>query len=425
MNNRHKTDLEIAEDLELLRQTVDEALGKLSSILEQLERTEKRLNKSFGDSEHLLNLLKELKKIIPNQDVLARIQGFLDEAKQILHDLQTNWQKLEENKQFIRSTEENVKAILEQTSEALNETKTQHQKIEQSRQLIQDTENQIKKILVEAEPLLNLLRRLDEVVTNGNVSEHIRVILDEITQCQSCLEQTVHELQTNRQRLEEDKQFIQNTESNTRELLDQTAKILEEIKTQQQRAEHNKQLIQSAEDNTKHILQQVNKALEDLQANQQKLAEDKQFIQNTESNTRELLMQINSAINELKTNQVRVEQDKKFIIDTEARIKQTLEQAEKILAELASVRDLPNKFRELGDSIVCRINELSEQSISLSRQLDECKQATFVLQDFENHLREFREYRSRRQLRSFLYRELGFAGLVVYILHLILPKRRK
>jgi len=78
----------------------------------------------------------------------------------------------------------------------------------------------------------------------------------------------------------------------------------------------------------------------------------------------------------------------------------------------------------ITDSIVRKTDELLDRSIALSRQLEECRQETMAIREFEEYVRQFRKYRSGRQLRSFLYRELGFAGLVVYILHLLAPRRR-
>ncbi|APB34623.1 hypothetical protein GlitD10_2291, partial [Gloeomargarita lithophora Alchichica-D10] len=74
--------------------------------------------------------------------------------------------------------------------------------------------------------------------------------------------------------------------------------------------------------------------------------------------------------------------------------------------------------------IIGKTNELLTQSSSLRRQLETCEQEMISIREFENYLRGFQRHRSGKQLRNFLYQELGFAGLIVYVLHLISPRHR-
>jgi chromosome segregation ATPase len=246
-------------------------------------------------------------------------------------------------------------------------------------------------IVRKTDELLDRLGRLDEVIGGRSVLQHVQYILDETKKYQSLLAQALHDLQTNRQQVEQDKDFIYRAENQTRE-----------------------------------ILSQINQALVNLQVSQQKVETNKQAVEEANRNTGEILQQINQALSDLRVSQQKVETDKQIIQDIEDRIKRTLEQAHQVLVDLELIRNLPTKLRELGitDSIVRKTDELLDRSIALSRQLEECRQETMAIREFEEYVRQFRKYRSGRQLRSFLYRELGFAGLVVYILHLLAPRRR-
>ena len=422
-------DIESAsQDLTQSKQLVEEAISEIDKkkkesletikseagqILEQIKAVEKRIIETVGKSEPLIRKLSELTS---DHSVLQHMQSILDETKQCqsllaqaLDDLKANQQQVEQDKQFICRAEDQAREVLnqirgveERIERTLNSLELLTTELEENRQFIETIKHDAWQILEQVESaqeqaketlanLEQLLGRLDEVIGGRSVLQHVQYILDETKKYQFLLEQALHDLQTNRQQVEQDKDFIYRAENQTRE-----------------------------------ILSQINQALVNLQVSQQKVETNKQAVEEANRNTGEILQQINQALSDLRVSQQKVETDKQIIQDIEDRIKRTLEQAHQVLIDLELIRNLPTKLRRLGitDSIVRKTDELLDRSIALSKQLEECRQETMAIREFEEYVRQFRKYRSGKQLRSFLYRELGFAGLVVYILHLLAPRRR-
>lgn len=391
MNPNRRTDLDTLEYLNLLNETINK----------------------------FEPLIRKLSELASDQSLLQQIQSILDETKQCqsllaqaLDDLKANQQQVEQDKQFICRAEDQAREVLnqirgveeriERTLNSFNSLELLTTELEENRQFIETIKHDAWQILEQVESaqeqaketlanLDQLLGRLDEVIGGRSVLQHVQYILDETKKYQFLLEQALHDLQTNRQQVEQDKDFIYRAENQTRE-----------------------------------ILSQINQALVNLQVSQQKVETNKQAVEEANRNTGEILQQINQALSDLRVSQQKVETDKQIIQDIEDRIKRTLEQAHQVLVDLELIRNLPTKLRRLGitDSIVRKTDELLDRSIALSKQLEECRQETMAIREFEEYVRQFRKYRSGRQLRSFLYRELGFAGLVVYILHLLAPRRR-
>lgn len=88
--------------------------------------------------------------------------------------------------------------------------------------------------------------------------------------------------------------------------------------------------------------------------------------------------------------------------------------ANNILLKLDSV------LREIGG--VEKFDKQLDEAIAIRVQLKEAKQEMTAVRSLEKYLQNFQKYRNHNQLRQFLWKELGFAGLIIYFLSLITPK---
>ncbi len=444
------------------QQTNQEKIEQNKNFIQQTEADIQlklqELQRIIIELEYFKNLSQRLDQLGMRENVLQDMQSILGEVRQAktfseqtITELQTNHERIEQNKNFIQQTEADIQLKLQE----------------------------LQRIIIELEYFKNLPQRLDQLGIRENVLQDMQRILEEIQQAKAFSEQTIADLQTNQERIEQNKNFIQQTEADTQLKLQELQKIIAEL-------EHFKNLPQRLDQlgirenvlqDMQRILEEVQQAkafseqtLTNLQINQERIEQNKNFIQQTEADTQlklqelqkitselehfknlpqrldqlgirenvlqdmqRILEEIQQAkafseqtITELNTKQEKIEQVKNFIQQTEANTQKLLDQVQKIVSELEPIRNIPKKLNELGitDNIIEKTNELLDESRFLRNQLEVCKQEMIAIRQFESYLREFRRQRTSKQLRTFLYQELGFAGLIIYVLHLISPRRR-
>ncbi|APB34624.1 hypothetical protein GlitD10_2291, partial [Gloeomargarita lithophora Alchichica-D10] len=143
MDYQSKTDLETAEDLELLCQTIDEAIEKASDILQKTQQ--------------------------------------IDEVKKLIQNIETAVWDLKQNEQLLQQTKVECELKLQQ----------------------------LRKAQSDLESLNNLPQRLDQLGIRENVLQDMQRILEDVRESENLLQQALNELQTNQQKIERDKKFIQ------------------------------------------------------------------------------------------------------------------------------------------------------------------------------------------------------------------------
>jgi len=361
-----RTDLEIAEDLRSLCQIIDEAIDRVNLILQRMQR--------------------------------------IDEVRELIQDIDRASQNLEESERKLEQAQSDI------------------------------------------EHLRNLPQALRQLGIHENFLPEVQHILDEVEQRRHWFEQALCDFQKNEQRVRELIQAIEVASQG----LQQNQQLLQQIKTD---CESKLQQLEQAQSDIEH-LRNLPQALRQLGIHENFLPEVQHILdeveqrrhwfeqalcdfQKNEQRVRELIQAIEVASQGLQQNQQLLQQIK---TDCESKLQQ-LEQAQ---SDIEHLRNLPQALRQLGihenflpevQRILNEIresrrwfkqllNELQANQQTIRRNLEEFNQEIIAVRDLENYLRNFQQYRSGRKLRNFLYQELGFAGLVIYILHLLKPRRR-
>jgi DNA repair exonuclease SbcCD ATPase subunit len=166
-----------------------------------------------------------------------------------------------------------------------------------------------------------------------------------------------------------------------------------------------------------HQIDEVRRLIQDIESAENELKQSEQVLRQIES---EFISEAEKKKESIEAIKNKAGQILDHVKAVEKRISETINKFEPLirkLSELASDQSLLQQIQSILD-------ETKRCQSLLAQALEECRQETMAIREFEEYVRQFRKYRSGRQLRSFLYRELGFAGLVVYILHLLAPRRR-
>ncbi|MDH6055282.1 hypothetical protein [Umezakia ovalisporum] len=97
-----------------------------------------------------------------------------------------------------------------------------------------------------------------------------------------------------------------------------------------------------------------------------------------------------------------------------------LTQLESIKSEIDSIGGL-EEVRNLLQQVDNTRADLRNSNAQLSFLQGEIREIQYL----ENYLQDFGRVRNHKQLRQFLTQELGFIGLIVYVLHLLTPNRKR
>ena len=97
-----------------------------------------------------------------------------------------------------------------------------------------------------------------------------------------------------------------------------------------------------------------------------------------------------------------------------------LTQLESIKSEIDGIGGL-DEIRNLLQQVDNTRVELTNSNDQLSLLQGEISQIQYL----ENYLQDFGRVRNHKQLRQFLRQELGFIGLIVYVLHLLTRNRKR
>ena len=235
--------------------------------------------------------------------------------------------------------------------------------------------------------------------------------------------------------------------------IDEVRELIQDIDRASQNLEESERKLEQAQSDIEHLknlpqalrqlgihenfLPEVQRILDEVEQRRHWFEQALCDFQKNEQRVRELIQAIEVASQGLQQNQQLLQQIK---TDCESKLQQ-LEQAQ---SDIEHLKNLPQALRQLGihenflpevQRILNEIresrrwfkqllNELQANQQTIRRNLEEFNQEIIAVRDLENYLRNFQQYRSGRKLRNFLYQELGFAGLVIYILHLLKPRRR-
>jgi hypothetical protein len=96
---------------------------------------------------------------------------------------------------------------------------------------------------------------------------------------------------------------------------------------------------------------------------------------------------------------------------------------EKVIEAKIHLNDVKSVLAEIGtiDEIKLLLNELK---VARS-QLTSSRKELVAVRKFEAYLQEFQVHSSSKQFKKWLWKELGFVGILIYFLSIIIPKNRK
>ena len=262
-----------------------------------------------------------------------------------------------------------------------------------------------------AEDLRSLCQIIDEAIDRVNLILQRMQRIDEVRELIQDIDRASQNLEESERKLEQaqsDIEHLRNLPQALRQLgihenfLPEVQHILDEVEQRRHWFEQALCDFQKNEQRVRELIQAIEVASQGLQQNQQLL---QQIKTDCESKLQQL-EQAQSDIEHLKN------------------LPQALRQLGIHENFLPEVRRILNEIRESRRWFKQLLNELQANQQTIRRNLEEFNQEIIAVRDLENYLRNFQQYRSGKKLRNFLYQELGFAGLVIYILHLLKPRRR-
>ncbi|BAY64532.1 hypothetical protein NIES22_46310 [Calothrix brevissima NIES-22] len=160
---------------------------------------------------------------------------------------------------------------------------------------------------------------------------------------------------------------------------------------------------QTSTEASHNILLQVQNYLQESQDIVQELQSKKEVIENLNIDIDNKLLQVRNIIDTYE-EQNRYTQS---LIQELNLVIQTIGGVEEIKK---FIQDIRNTRLEMHNS---------------EQQLLSARQQMIAVQGFENYLNNFQNIRNRKQLWQWLWNELGFVGVIVYLLSLITPTRRR
>ncbi|KGF73170.1 hypothetical protein DO97_02350 [Neosynechococcus sphagnicola sy1] len=254
-----------------------------------------------------------------------------------------------------------------------------------------DTLKQTQALLVELHHLRNLPTQLDQLGINKSVLVDLQLILNEIRQANESSKKTLRSIH------EQGSQDVSNLYQGVNNFISQSKEEFQHL------FDDRRTSLESYSDQLRmHIIESeesIGKLIKEGVSNLERLI----------SEERTLSARNTDLSQEANNSSIHISQ---LIADYE----QKVIDAKNILFKLNSV------LREIGG--VEKFDKQLDEAIAIRVQLKEAKQEMAAVRSLEKYLQNFQKYRNHNQLRQFLWKELGFAGLIIYFLSLITPKGR-
>ncbi|MDH6090080.1 hypothetical protein, partial [Umezakia ovalisporum] len=109
------------------------------------------------------------------------------------------------------------------------------------------------------------------------------------------------------------------------------------------------------------------------------------------------------------------------------RYNENIDNATTILTQLESIKSEIDSIGGLEEvrNLLQQVDNTRADLRNSNAQLSFLQREISQIQYLENYLQDFGRVRNHKQLRQFLTQELGFIGLIVYVLHLLTPNRKR
>ena len=385
-------------EVKLLIQEINEA----SQILENHQKTIETIGSSIDqrllDAQEIQNSLEGLKELPSQLSQFGLDQNILIEIKHYLNELQ----KAEKNIEQIKILSEN--SLQKNSKDGLLEIKTLSDKI---RKEFNTYTSDLEKKAVSINAIcVSFQEKFDEselkIRDLSDSSENkMRVISGDF---ENVLKEM---LKTHTSDLEKKSVSINAICLSFQEKLDKS-----ELKI--------RNLSDSSENKMRVILGDFDNLLKEIQKSSKKIDQDKENLRSIIDTERKKIEssigQYNKQIENVKIDfRQEIEKEKQNIRTMLEQHDQTVKSSKETLSELNLALSNIGGMEGID-------NMLSQMKIA-NAKLKESRQEIVTVQSLENYLQDFKKHRNHKQFRNWLQKELGFVGMIVYVLSLFLPKR--
>ena len=423
------------------REIVDQLSQKLEAgkIIEtNIQQLEFQLSEKLQAVESFSNLLDELTKAKRELEEIG-VTSLVEQAILILEDvnnvraesqriLLTTQNYLEQSQQIKEDNLAISTANATRINEAISQIDTYNQNIEA--QVSQNLENlqsfgNILKELKEAK------RELEEIGVTSLVEQAI-LILEDVNnvraESQRILLTTQNYLEQSQQIKEDNLAIYAENATSINEAISQIDRYYQNIEPQLSQKLHD---LQTLETNIRQLEAQVFHNLEYLQRFSNILHELREAKRELEevgvtSIVEEARLILQDA-NHARAESEKIQQENLAIYAAIDRYNENIDNARTILTQLESIKSEIDSIGGLEEvrNLLQQVDNTSVDLRNSNDQLSLLQGEISQIQYLENYLQDFGRVRNHKQLRQFLRQELGFIGLIVYVLHLLTPNRKR
>ena len=433
-NDQNRTDLEVAKDLKKLTEVIDNSLYRANAILKQAKEVEE-----------IRIVIAEVRtsrdQLIESQREAGEIGDQLSQRLEDLQTLETNIRQLDAQVSRNLEAVESCGNLLDELTQAKRELEEigVTSLLEQARLILEDVNNfraESQKILLTTQNYLEQSQQVKEenlAIYTANatrINESISQIDTYNQNIDAQVSQNLENLQSFSNILKELREARRELEEiGVTSLVEQAILILEDVNNV--RAESQKILL-----TTQNYLEQSQQIKEDNLAIStanaasinQAISQIDRYNQNIEaqvSQNLEYLQSFGSILKELREAKRELEEigvtsfveQAILIIDNAKGILTQLESIKSEIEGIGGLDEIRNLLQQVDNARV----ELRNSNHQLSLLQGEIREIQYL----ENYLQDFGRVRNHKQLRQFLRQELGFIGLIVYVLHLLTRNRKR
>ncbi len=486
-NDQNRTDLEVAKDLEKLTEVIKNSLDRADGILEQAQEVEEiriviaevrtsrdqliesqreageigyQLSQRLEDLQTLETNIRQLDaQVSRNLEAVESFSNLLDELTQAKRELEEiGVTSLVEQARLILEDVNNVRAesqkillttqnYLEQSQQIKEENlaistanaTTINESISQIDTYNQNIEAQVSQNLENLQSFSNILkelrearRELEEIGVTSLVEQAI-LILEDVNNVRAeshkILVTTQNYLEQSQQIKEENLAISTANATTINESISQIDRYYQNIEVQVSQKLHS---LQTLDTNIRQLGEQVSQNLEYLQGFSNILHELREAKRELEEIgvTRSLMEEARLILqdaNHARAESQKIMQENQAIYAAIDRYNENIDNAKGILTQLESIKSEIDGIGGLEEvrNLLQQVDNTRVDLRNSNDQLSLLQGEISQMQYLENYLQDFGRVRNHKELRQFLRQELGFIGLIVYVLHLLTRNRKR
>ncbi|WP_414520780.1 hypothetical protein [Umezakia ovalisporum] len=242
----------------------------------------------------------------------------------------------------------------------------------------------------------NSLHRADAILKQAKEVEEIRIVISEVRTSRDQLIESQREAREIGDQLSQRLEYLQTLETNIRQLDAQVSRNLEAVESCGNLIDELTQAKRELEEiNVTSLVEQARLILED--------------------------------VNNIRAESQKIQQENQAIYAAIDRYNENIDNANSILTQLESIKSKIEGIEGLDEirNLLQQVDNTRVELTNSKHQLSLLQGEIREIQYLENYLQDFGRVRNHKQLRQFLRQELGFIGLIVYVLHLLTRNRKR